>query len=268
MTAEAAGAANPAGPGGWACAGPVARVRGVGVTYEASDRLARIVLDRPEAGNALDLEMARALREAVERALGDPYVDILTLTANGADFCVGSDTSAAEQAEDPTTAVFELAAALEELFSLLNSSSKLVLVGVQGLAAGSGLGLVLAGDLAFCAGDTTFRVPPKGGTGAPDPGLAWLLPRAIGQQRALSFGLGGRTLDAATADDWGIAELAPAGDVAAALQDAASNLGGKHLWANSEMRRLLHASWETSRTELSQSEAVTLVRALLNRNRG
>ena len=45
------------------------------------------------------------------------------------------------------------------------------------------------------------------------------------------------------------------------------NLGGKHLWANSEMRRLLHASWETSRTELSQSEAVTLVRALLNRNR-
>ena len=57
------------------------------------------------------------------------------------------------------------------------------------------------------------------------------------------------------------------GDVPAALEDAADNLGGKHLWANSEMRRLLHASWETSRTELSQSEAVTLVRALLNRNR-
>ena len=67
--------------------------------------------------------------------------------------------------------------------------------------------------------------------------------------------------------DDGVAHLAD-GDVAAALQDAASNLGGKHLWANSEMRRLLHASWETSRTELSQSEAVTLVRALLNRNRG
>ncbi len=245
----------------------MAKVRGVGVTYESSDRLARIVLDRPEAGNALDLEMARALREAVERALGDPYVDIMTLTANGTDFCLGSDTSDAESADDPTTAVFELAAALEELFALLNSSSKLVLVGVHGRAMGSGLGLVLAGDLAFCADDATFCVAPKGGTGAPDPGLAWLLPRAIGQQRALSFGLGGRTLDAATADDWGIAELAPGGDVPAALKDAADNLGGKHLWANSEMRRLLHASWETSRTELSQSEAVTLVRALLNRNR-
>lgn len=239
----------------------------VGVSYEAAGRLADIVLDRPGAGNALDLDLARDLRDAVQRALADPYVDILTLTANGPDFCVGSDTSTAEAAEDPTTAVFELAAALEELFALLNSSSKLVLVGVQGLAAGSGLGLVLAGDLAFCAEDATFRVPPKGGTGAPDPGLAWLLPRAIGQQRALSFGLGARTLDAVTADDWGIAELAPGGDVPAALRDAAENLGGTHLWANSEMRRLLHASWETSRTELSQSEAVTLVRALLNRNR-
>ena len=95
------------------------KVHGVGVTYEASDRLARIVLDRPEAGNALDLEMARALREAVERALGDPYVDIMTLTANGADFCLGSGTSDAESADDPTTAVFELAAALEELFACL-----------------------------------------------------------------------------------------------------------------------------------------------------
>lgn len=240
-------------------------VRGVGVTYEASDRLARIVLDRPGAGNALDLALARDLHQQVQRALADPYVDILTLTANGTDFCVGSDTSEAEQADDPTTAVFELAAALEELFTLLNSSAKIVLVGVQGLAAGSGLGLVLAGDLAFCSEDACFRVPAKGGTGAPDPGLAWLLPRAIGQQRALSFGLGGRTLDAATADSWGIAELAPDGDVPAALRDAAESLGGKHLWANSEMRRLLHASWETSRTELSQSEAVTLVRALLNR---
>ena len=50
----------------------MAKVRGVGVTYEASDRLAQIVLDRPEAGNALDLEMARALREAVE---ADPRME-------------------------------------------------------------------------------------------------------------------------------------------------------------------------------------------------
>lgn len=252
----------------WAVGGTVTRVGAVGATYAASEGLARIVLDRPDTGNALDLEMTRALREQVQRAIGDPYVDILTLTANGADFCVGSDPSAAERSDDPTTAVFELAAALEELFSLLNTSTKPVLVGVQGRAAGSGLGLVLAGDLAFCSEDATFRVPPKGGLGAPDPGLAWLLPRAIGQRRALSFALGGRTLDATTADRWGIAEIAPGGDIEAALRDATDTIGGSHLWANTEMRRLLHASWETSSAELSRSEAATLVRALLNRQRG
>ena len=175
----------------------MAKVRGVGVTYEASDRLAQIVLDRPEAGNALDLEMARTLREQIERALSDPYVDIITLTANGKDFCLGSDTRDAEAADDPTTAVFELAAALEELFALLNSSTKLVLVGVHGRAMGSGLGLVLAGDLAFCADDASFCVAPKGGTGAPDPGLAWLLPRAIGMSRAAELLFTGDVVDAA-----------------------------------------------------------------------
>lgn len=239
----------------------------MGVIYNTADRIASIVLDRPDAGNALDLEMAQALRDAVQRALDNPYVDIVVLTANGPDFCVGSDTASAEAADDPTTAVFELAAALDDLFGTLNGSAKPVLVGMQGLAAGSGLGLALAGDLTFCTEDATFRVAPSRGTGAPDAGLAWLLPRAIGQQRALSFALSRRTLDAGTAQSWGIATVADGSDIMGALDGAVQHLGGDDLWASSEMRRLLRASWETSRSDLSQSEAVTLVRALLNRSR-
>lgn len=239
----------------------------MGVNYSAADRIARIVLDRPDAGNALDLDTARALRDSVQRGLDDPYVDILVLTATGQDFCVGSDTTAAEAADDPTTAVFELAAALDELFGTLNGSAKPVVVGTQGLAAGSGLGLALAGDLTYCTEDATFRVTPARGTGAPDAGLAWLLPRGVGQQRALSFALSRRTLDARTAEDWGIAMVAEGSDIQRALDEACEHLGGEHLWASGEMRRLLRASWETSRADLSQSEAVTLVRALLNRPR-
>lgn len=243
-------------------------IGGVPVTYLASDRatrVARVVLDRPDAGNALDLETARELRDGVRRAIDDPYVDILVITATGEDFCVGSDTSAAESADDPTSAMFELAAALDDLFATLHASTKPVLVGTQGLAAGSGLGLALAGDLTFCPAGATFRVAPSGGSGAPDPGLAWLLPRGIGQQRALTFALSGRTIDAATAEGWGIASVVD--DVAGALDGAAEHLGGSALWASSEMRRLLRASWDTSRADLSQSESVTLVRALLNRSR-
>ena len=58
----------------------------MGVNYSAADRIARIVLDRPDAGNALDLDTARALRDSVQRGLDDPYVDILVLTAFGTGF--------------------------------------------------------------------------------------------------------------------------------------------------------------------------------------
>lgn len=235
------------------------------MTLEASDRIATITLERPDAGNALDLEMTRELRDQVRQALADPFVDILLLKGAGEDFCVGSDTAAAEESSDPTTHVFELAAALDDLFGTLDQSSKPIIVGVRGLAAGSGLGLVLAGDLALCTAGATFEVAPRGGPGAPDAGLAWLLPRAIGQQRALSFALGRQSLDAERAQDWGIATVVGDDDLDERLRELAETLGGEHLWASGEMRRLLRTSWDTSRQDLSQSEAVVLVRALLNR---
>lgn len=233
------------------------------VNYAAADRIAHVELARPDAGNALDLATTHELRDAIQRAINRHDVDIIKLTAQGDDFCVGTDTSAATQADDPTTAVFEQAAALDELFGLLNSSTKPVVAGVQGLAAGSGLGLVLAADIAICTPRATFRVAPRSDHGAPDPGLAWLLPRAIGQQRALSFALGRRTLDASTAAQWGFVSVDDGGDVGRAVHELAVDLAGEHLWANGEMRRLLRASWDTGRGDLSQSEAVTLVRAML-----
>lgn len=258
-------------PGGLRAVGGRGYSRAVPVRYSApardsaEDRVARIVLDRADAGNALDLGTARELSDAVRRGLGNPYADALVITATGPDFCVGSDITAAQAAEDPTSATFDLAAALDDLFTTLNSSRKPVLVGMHGLAAGSGLGLALAGDLTFSTGDATFAVPPRGGSGAPDPGLAWLLPRGIGQQRALSFALSRRTLDAATAEDWGMVTVAD--DVTAAIKEAVGWLGGENVWSSSETRRLLRTSWETSRAELSHSEAATMVRAVLNRSR-
>lgn len=232
------------------------------VNYSASDGVAHIELARPEFGNTLDLTMTHQLRDAVQRALRSHTVDVLELTSTGGDFCVGTDTEAARQADDPTTQVFEQAAALDEMFGILNASTKPVIAGVQGLAAGSGLGIALAADICLCTPDATFRVAPHGGLGAPDPGLAWQLPRAVGQQRALSFALGRRTIDAPTAESWGVVTVVE-GDLAAAVDGLARSLTGEGLWANGETRRLLRASWDSGRTELAQSEAATMVRAML-----
>ena len=232
------------------------------VRYSAADGIAHIELNRPEAGNALDLQTTHALRDAFQRALRAHDVDIVKLTSTGESFCVGTDTDAAQASEDPTTHVFEVAAALDELFGIIHGSSKPVLAAVQGLAAGSGLGLALAADIVLSSPSATFRVAAQDSLGAPDPGVAWLLPRAIGQPRALSFALRRRVVDAETAAGWGMTEV-ESGDLGRALHELAQSLTGEHLWANGETRRLLRTSWDTSRTDLSQSEAATMVRAML-----
>ena len=232
------------------------------VNLSVADRIAHIELARPEFGNSLDLAMTHQLRGAVQGALDHPEVDIVKLTSTGDDFCVGTDTQAAREADDPTTEVFEQAAALDEMFAILNASTKPVVAAVQGLAAGSGLGMALAADVTLCSPQASFRVANDGGLGAPDPGLAWLLPRAVGQQRALAFALGRQTLDAQTAERWGLVTIVE-DDLGRAVHELACSLTGEHLWANGETRRLLRATWETNRTELAQSEAVTMVRAML-----
>src|SRR5438067_13153157 len=66
------------------------------LTYEAGERVARIVLNRPERANAITLEMPRELAACVERANLDPEVHAIALAGNGPGFCGGYDLAAAE----------------------------------------------------------------------------------------------------------------------------------------------------------------------------
>jgi enoyl-CoA hydratase len=68
------------------------------MTYERDGRIARVTLDRPERGNAINLEMPRELAECVERANLDPEVHVIALAGNGSGFCGGYDLAAAEGA--------------------------------------------------------------------------------------------------------------------------------------------------------------------------
>src|SRR5688572_5085136 len=77
------------------------------LTYEVTDRIARITLNRPERGNAITLEMPRELAACVERADMDPRVHVIALSGNGKGFCGGYDLVASAEHNDAlsTTAV-------------------------------------------------------------------------------------------------------------------------------------------------------------------
>ena len=61
------------------------------MTYEVTGRIARIILNRPERGNGLTLDLPRELTECVEQADLDPNVHVIALSGNGKGFCGGYD---------------------------------------------------------------------------------------------------------------------------------------------------------------------------------
>jgi Enoyl-CoA hydratase/isomerase len=93
------------------------------MTYERDGRIARVMLDRPERGNGITLEMPRELADCVERANLDPEVHVIALAGNGSGFCGGYDlVASAEQFEEGRVAADPAAPGAEEAAGIATGS--------------------------------------------------------------------------------------------------------------------------------------------------
>lgn len=143
-----------------------------------------IVMNRPEARNALDLEMRAALGDAVAAARDDAEVKVVVITgANGA-FCAGGDLKSLTEEQRPIYADRERIRRLHRWFRELVNLEKPVIAAVDGPAFGAGLNLALACDFVLCSTSARFcAVFGRIGL-APDLGGYFLLPRIVGLQKA------------------------------------------------------------------------------------
>lgn len=224
------------------------------VAYRVSDGVAHIQLNRPEVANAFDLVTTRAFASAVEQADADDEVFAILLAGRGKRFCAGGDVASFAAATDQPAYIHQLATELGGAFQRLAELAKPVVAAVHGAVAGAGLALMLSCDLVVAQPATKFVFAYPGIGFTPDCGLSYLLPRAIGQQRALSFAIGGQALSAHDALAWGL--------VTEVSEDTLDR--GRH-WAAScalgpaqalgETRRLLRAGWELDRTAMGAEEA-------------
>lgn len=196
------------------------------VRVAARPGVVRLTLDRPDQGNALSLPMARALVAAIREAEADESVHVLTLTGAGRLFCGGGDVRAMGAAvpEGRPAVLRELADAAGEVALALVHSRLLVVAGVNGTAAGAGLGLVLNADLALVAEEARLLTAYAAMGLVPDTGVSWWLPRVVGPARAAELTHTGRRLTGAEAVAWGLAAAAVPGagfaDRLTALEDA------------------------------------------------
>ena len=175
------------------------------VVVTREDGVARITLNRPDLGNALDLEMARELLAAAIDCDGDPSLRCVVLTGAGRMFCAGGDVGLFQSAGERLPQVLsELAGVLHLAVSRLARMNRPLLGLVNGPAAGAGFGLALLGDVVLASSAANFT-SAYGALGlSPDGGLSWLLPRLVGLRKAQEVILTGRRLDAAEAEASGL----------------------------------------------------------------
>jgi 2-(1,2-epoxy-1,2-dihydrophenyl)acetyl-CoA isomerase len=209
-------------------------------------RIGRIVLERAEARNAIDLDFVRKLEADVQACAGDPEIGAVLVTANGSTFTVGGDIDymAARLDTLPDT-LTELIGPFHRALLGIAELTVPVVCAAQGAVAGGGLGLLWAADVVLLAQGTKLATGFAAIGLSGDGGCTWYLPRLVGMRRAIQLQMGNRVLSAEEAVDWGLADRVVAPDRLAAEGEAAAEaLAAGPTPAYAEMRRLIRSSFE------------------------
>jgi len=171
------------------------------VVVERRGGVLEIILNRPEILNAVNRETIAALADAVAEAAEDRAARVVLLRGAGTHFCAGGDiTMFADLIRLPRTerqtALYRIVDTLHPLLVRMRHMPKPVVAVVQGAAAGFGLSLVLAADLALAAEDTVFTSGYIHLGTSPDGGMTATLPHIVGIKRAAELMLLGDRFDA------------------------------------------------------------------------
>ena len=210
----------------------------------------QLSLNRPQALNALNREMAVALRAELAAAAGDPSVRLVVLQGAGdRGFCGGADIG--EMVGGSKAEVEETVAILEEILHRVVTLPCPVLAVVGGHALGAGAYLMAACDLRIAAAEAKFHF------GAVSYGLVlgtWILPRVVGPARAKDLLMTARMFSAAEAERMGLVQrLVPRGELAAAAAALTEQLVANHPAALQQCKQLL-ADLDISLSETRRRE--------------
>lgn len=250
------------------------------ILYEVDDPVATITLNRPEKLNAFTTRTIAELRDAVNRAAGDPAVVGIVITGAGRGFSAGLDSAQlSATAEQGSKAQTDVGDEIPGLFTWLLAVDKPVLAAVNGVAAGGGFVLAALSDIRFASTDGWFTtVFSKRGLIA-EHGTTWVVPRLLGHGRALDLLWSSRRVDAEEALRIGLVEFVTEPDqlLAAARQyvvDLAENVSPASL---ADTKRLVYhhlgieypeALRETERVQwqaMDRPDATEGVQSLLER---
>ena len=219
-----------------------------------------LVANRPEARNALSLEMRSLLRDALHEVEQDDAVRCVVLRGAGEHFMAGGDVkgmaTAVQQSPEEIRKQFVLRIHdLHPIMFAMRRMPKPIIASVQGAAAGAGVSLALACDLVIAAEDAFFTLAYCHIGTSPDGSATFHLPRAVGIKKAMEMALLGERFTAQQAADIGMINfVTPKGKLAEETTKLATRLaaGPTHVYGNT--KRLLYRSLESQFEAQLQAE--------------
>ncbi|MGQ0621451.1 MAG: enoyl-CoA hydratase/isomerase family protein [Panacagrimonas sp.] len=219
--------------------------------FESDHHVARLTFCRPERANAINLAFATELHTAAKECRDNPDIRAVVLAAEGRLFCAGGDLASFSEAGDrlpeALKALLDQVHAAIEVFAGMDAP---VIAEVAGTAAGAGMSLVAATNLAYATVESKFTMSFTAVGLTPDSSSTWFLPRLVGWRRAEELMLTNRVLSAKEAADWGL--INGCFDDAAALREGVDKIarrlaagptrayGGVSRLLNASAGRLLH----------------------------
>jgi 2-(1,2-epoxy-1,2-dihydrophenyl)acetyl-CoA isomerase len=226
------------------------------------DHVARITLDRPEAKNALTVEMRDDLVDAIRTCRADPDVRALLITGTGDAFCAGMDLGASTVARagsegfDTRSTAEALRVGVQTMIRELWELDKPTVAAVNGVAVGPGAHLALACDFVLVHPKTRFLWTFARWGLVVDAGGAYLLPRLVGLPRAKAMILLGEGATGEEAVGLGLAYRCVDQDrLLDEAHDVAARLGSGPTRSLGLSKRLLNAAFETDLPRALELEA-------------
>ncbi len=222
------------------------------ILLEVSEGVATVTLNRPEVLNALSDDMVAALVEVMTRVEADPAARCVVLRGAGDHFMAGGDVKGfhGRLAETPAERSAHFRAKIHKLHPAIVAMRRMpkpVVASLRGAAAGFGLSLALATDLAIAAEDAYFTLAYCLIGTSPDGGSSFHLPRIVGLRKAMEIALLGERFNAETAQRLGLVNwVVPSDELEAETAKLAARLARGPGHALAETKALLNASFDNA----------------------
>ena len=169
-----------------------------------------LTMNRPQVLNAMNKDLIVGLLDTFKEIEKEKESRVVVLTGKGKGFCSGADlANGGWEIERELTRGEAGAHRIDKVFNplvrLIASIDKPIITAINGLAAGGGVGLALAGDLVVASESARFKLVFGPNLGIiPDVGASWFLPNMVGRARANGIAMLGDDLSATDAKDWGL----------------------------------------------------------------